>query len=49
MVSVRVEDKFVERLRTAIEYRCYNPVGGARDAVAEDRIDLMAGTSQQPC
>ena len=49
LFGIRVEDDLVERLRIAIEDRRDDAMGGARDAVAEDRIDFVLRTFRQAC
>ena len=47
-VGIRVENDLVERLRIAIEDRRHDAMGGAGDAVAENRIEFVFRTSQHP-
>jgi hypothetical protein len=45
-IGVRVQDDLVKRVGIAVEDRRHDAVTGGRDAVTEDRIDLLAGTPQ---
>src|SRR5207245_1355630 len=47
LLGVRVQDDLIKRVGVAIEDRRYDAVGRGGDAVTEDRIDLLAGKSQQ--
>ena len=47
LVCLAVEDQPVDRLRVAVEDRRHHPVGRLGDGVAEEIVELIAGTGEQ--